>query len=105
MTRVRFLPAAQAEFLREVDYYSANATGAGRRFEAAVEAVIHRASRYPMGGAPCHRGTRSMLVKGFPFSVVYRASTDEVLVVAIAPHRREPGYWVARVERGSSPSR
>jgi len=38
-----------------------------------------------------------MLVKGFPFSVVYRASEIELLVVAVAPHRRRPGYWLQRV--------
>lgn len=39
-----------------------------------------------------------MLVKGFPFSVVYRASEKDLLVVAVAPHRKRPHYWVPRVE-------
>jgi toxin ParE1/3/4 len=38
-----------------------------------------------------------MLVKGFPFSVVYRASDNELLVVAIAPHRKQPYYWTSRI--------
>jgi hypothetical protein len=38
-----------------------------------------------------------MLVKGFPFSVVYRPSAEGVLVVAIAPHRKRPQYWASRV--------
>jgi hypothetical protein len=38
-----------------------------------------------------------MGVKGFPFSVVYRASEAEVLVVAIAPHKKRPFYWQSRV--------
>jgi hypothetical protein len=53
-----------------------------------------------MGGAPSHNGTRSVLVKGFPFSVIYRASEAELLVVAVAPHRRRPGYWLARIGDG-----
>lgn len=39
-----------------------------------------------------------MLVKGFPFSVVYRASELELLVVAIAPHRKRPYYWASRIK-------
>jgi hypothetical protein len=39
-----------------------------------------------------------MLVKGFPFSVVYRASEQEVLVVAVAPHRKRPQHWASRIE-------
>lgn len=38
-----------------------------------------------------------MLVRGFPFSIVYRPSTQELLVVAVAPHRKRPGYWIERV--------
>ena len=38
-----------------------------------------------------------MLVKGFPSSVVYRASEKEFLVVAIAPHRKQPHYWQSRL--------
>ena len=100
MSEVQFLPQAEAELLHEVEYYSATGTGAGIRFQAAVEAAIDRAARHPQGGAPSPSGTRSMLVKSFPFSVVYRATDREVLIVAIAPHRQRPGYWLNRVSAG-----
>jgi hypothetical protein len=51
---------------------------------------------HPLGGAPSPHNTRSVLVKGFPFSVVYRAKGDDLLIVAIAPHKRRPGYWKGR---------
>jgi toxin ParE1/3/4 len=51
-----------------------------------------------LGGAPSFKETRSALVKGFPFSIVYRPSSNELLVVAIAPHRKRPNYWASRVE-------
>jgi hypothetical protein len=94
---VRFLPPAEAELLREVEYYSNARTGTGIRFQAAIEGSLERATRHPLGGAPSPKGTRSVLVKGFPFSVVYRISELELLVVAIAPHRRRPGYWLPRI--------
>ena len=98
MIKVRFLPAAEIEMLKEVAYYSKGRTGAGVRFQAAIEAAVLRASHHPLGGAPSFKETRSVLVKGFPFSVVYRPSEQELLVVAIAPHRKRPQYWAARVE-------
>ena len=98
MTAVRFLPAAEAELLREVAYYSKARTGAGLRFQAAVETAVARAAHHPLGGAPSFKETRSVLVKGFPFSIVYRPSAQEVLVVAVAPHRKRPQYWSSRVE-------
>jgi len=94
---VRFLPAAEAELLHEVEYYSNARAGTGIRFQAAVEASVERAARHPLGGAPSPKGTRSVLVKGFPFSIVYRVSDVELLVVAVAPHRQRPGYWLPRI--------
>jgi plasmid stabilization system protein ParE len=95
--KVRFLPAAEAELLKEVTYYSKARAGTGRRFQAAIEAAVSRAATHPLGGAPSFKETRSVLVKGFPFSVVYRPSESELLIVAIAPHRKRPQYWAARV--------
>jgi plasmid stabilization system protein ParE len=94
VTAVRFLPDAEAELLHEVGYYAKVRAGTAVRFQAAVEATIGRAVRHPLGGAPSPGGTRSVLVKGFPFSIVYRTSEVELLVVAVAPHRRRPGYWL-----------
>ena len=41
-----------------------------------------------------------MLVKGFPFSVVYEDDAEGVFIHAIAPFRRRPDYWVGRVRTG-----
>jgi hypothetical protein len=91
------LPQAEFELLHEVEYYSNARAGTGIRFQAAVEASLERATRHPLGGAPSPKGTRSVLVKGFPLSIVYRANEAELLVVAVAPHRRRPGYWLPRI--------
>jgi toxin ParE1/3/4 len=98
MIKVRFLPAAEIELLKEVTYYSKARAGTGIRFQAAIEAAVFRAATHPLGGAPSFKETRSVLVKGFPFSVVYRPSEQELLVVAIAPHRKRPQYWASRIE-------
>jgi toxin ParE1/3/4 len=98
VTTVRFLPTAELEFLREVAYYAKARTGTGERFNAAVKQTVALAANHPLGGAPSCKETRTMRVKGFPFSVVYRPSETGILVVAIAPHRKRPFYWRSRVE-------
>ncbi len=97
MKSVRFLPEAEAELLHEIGYYSEAREGVGVRFVAAVEAAIGLSARHPRGGARVHKDTRSVLVKDFPFSVIYRADPTENLIVAIAAHHRRPGYWVSRI--------
>jgi hypothetical protein len=68
----------------------------GTRFLAEVEVVVAKALANPSGGRPTAKGTRSRIVKDFPFDIVYRADKVELLVVAVAPHRRRPEYWSDR---------
>ena len=98
MIKVRFLPAAEIELLCEVAYYAKFRAETALRFQSAVQASVSRAANHPFGGAPSFKKTRSILVKGFPFSVVYRVSVAELLIVAIAPHRKRPTCWATRVE-------
>jgi toxin ParE1/3/4 len=98
VTKVLFLPAAELELLRETAYYSKASTETGVRFNDSVRQAVLRAVHLPHAGAPSFEETRTMLVKGFPFSVVYRASKNELLVVAIAPHRKRPYYWASRIK-------
>lgn len=97
MTRLRFLPEAEAEFSREVAYYSSAAVGLGIRFAQAVEATVSMVASNPNGGNLAPHGTRKRRIKGFPFSVIYRPGTTEILIIAVMHHRRKPGYWLGRV--------
>ena len=97
MIRLRFLPAAEAEYVNQILYYSAIRPRLGVRLEQSVTATIGQALAHPGRGAPRSRNTRRWLVKGFPFGVVYRASEVELLVVAVANLRRKPDYWAGRL--------
>ena len=97
MIKTRFLPIAELELLKEVAYYSKARVGLGIRFQAEVEATVARVVANPSSGRPTTKGTRSRIVKDFPFDVVYRANNVELLVVAVAPHRKQPEYWSGRI--------
>jgi len=94
---IRFLPAAEAELLHETAYYSHVRAGLGIRFKNAVGDAVDRAARTPAAGAQGFLGTRRLRVAGFPFSVFYRHTEREVLIVALAPDRKRPGYWRRRI--------
>jgi hypothetical protein len=49
-----------------------------------------------MAGSPAAANIRRVIVKGFPFSLVYRPEPEGFIVFALAHHSREPGYWRAR---------
>ncbi len=98
MKRLRLRGEARAELLHEVTFYESRRPGTGRRFREAVGATFDLVRRFPSAGAPAPAGTRRSKVKGFPFTVIDRDEPDAVVVFAIAPDRRQPGYWASRAK-------
>jgi toxin ParE1/3/4 len=98
--RVRFHEAAQAELAWEVQYYAKISPQLGERFATAVERALAIAAEFPDMGSPHRYGARRVFPKRFPFSVVYLHRGDEILVLAIAPDDRKPGYWRSRMILG-----
>lgn len=96
MKKLRLDSAARAEFLHETKYYEATRPGIGRNFRAAVDEMFTRIKQDPMAGKPEEAGCRRVRVKGFPFAIVFRDEATEVVVYAVRPDAREPGYWLAR---------
>lgn len=90
---VRFHPQALAELEAEAVYYEAKVAGLGKRFASEVEAAIRIAAEFPVMGSPFKFGTRRVFPKKFPFSIVYRLRDAEIVVLAVVPDARKPGYW------------
>lgn len=97
MKQARFLAAARLEYLAEVAYYSEIESGLGLRFTDGVEEATSRALAFPLAGSPFGSGTRRIVLKDFPFSLVYRVEHNGILVIALAPHTKRPGYWRSRL--------
>jgi toxin ParE1/3/4 len=94
--RVVLHPEAERELLREVACYSKGRAGSDVRFLDAVQAATGRAAQHPLAGAPTFGESRSVLVKGFPFGIVFRHTAEVLKVTAISPHRKRPLYRLAR---------
>jgi toxin ParE1/3/4 len=90
---LRFHSEALDELTAEAVYYESQSRGLGERFASEVEAATRIAAEFPAMGAPFKYGTRRVFPKKFPFSVVYRLVANEVVVLAVAPDARKPGYW------------
>ena len=95
MKKVKFIAPARREFLKEVGYYNEQ-PGLGTEFAEEVEAATARALAFPDAGSPASKSTRRVFVNRFPFSVVYRAGTEGIIVFAVAHHSRFPEYWTSR---------
>lgn len=97
MKKVDFVAAAREEFLAEVAYYNNAQAGLGIRFSAAIEKAAALALAFPEVGSPSVSGTRRVVVKDFPFSLIYKSFAEGIAIFAVAHQSRLPGYWNARV--------
>jgi toxin ParE1/3/4 len=94
---ILFLPAARQELLAAVDHYEAVSSGLGEEFIAEVEHAVARVATFPDHGSPYFADTRRIVLRKFPFDVVYCELSHGLLVVAIAHHRRKPFDWRTRL--------
>lgn len=97
MITVEFLPAAREELLAVAERYDAETPGLGEAFLTEVERAVERITAFPAHGSLYLADTRRVLLRRFPFSVVYVADANVALVIAVAHHSRRPGYWRKRL--------
>lgn len=97
MKKLRFDAVARGELLHETRFYGATRPGTGVKFQSAVQSTLNLIKRSPAAGKPDEAGCRRMRVKGLPFSLVYREEPHEVVIYAVRPDAKDPGYWLQRV--------
>jgi plasmid stabilization system protein ParE len=89
---------ASEELAEAVQWYEARRRGLGRELFDAVVASVESLQETPEMGAPlsADRRTRRFLLPRFPYHIVYRLTSSEIIVVAVSHTKRRPGYWRRR---------
>jgi plasmid stabilization system protein ParE len=96
VTAVTPLRSAQADIRRAARFYKNEAPGLGGEFVAEVERIFERLGENPEIGTLMRRGARKLLVRRFPYVVIYRAESQRVLILAVGHQRRHPDFWINR---------
>lgn len=95
-------PQARAELRAGATWYDDPATGQ-ELLDATLEARRSIAAMPeawpPVGGWDRKPIVRRKGVAGFPYGVIYYKTDSEIVIVAYAHERRQPGYWKHRVDR------
>ena len=93
---VEFHPSAQREAEAAQAWYEERdplaASAFLRELSIGIQRIRQSPDRYPAAEA----GTRKILLDRFPFTIYYRLKSDTLTVVAVAHHKRRPGYWSSR---------
>lgn len=97
--RVEFDSEASNELFAAHFWYLERSRNAAQRFKDAVEfavlAILAAPERFPNA----RHGCRRCMLKRFPYAVVFKKLTAEIIVVVAVAHvRRRPGYWRTRLQ-------
>lgn len=68
----------------------------GLAFVAEFERTANFVLANPLMGAEFRGTRRRYILRRFPYSIIYRITADELQILAVAHHRRRPGYWANR---------
>jgi toxin ParE1/3/4 len=94
---VEFHPIAEEEWLAAYAWYSERSETAARAFLREMDRAVSLISEAPDRWPKYDSETRRFIMTRFPFSIIYRVAEDDVEVIAVAHHKRKPGYWRTRL--------
>jgi len=86
-------PDALAEAIAAAAWYRERSPAAGAAFQAELDHAIDRIAAAPERYPTHVDDTRRILLRRFPFAVIYRLEEQDIQIVAVAHARRRPGYW------------
>lgn len=94
--RLRVLAPAQEELREAVEFYGMRRTGLGRSFLDEVKRGYAQLKRDPLIGSPVEHDERKYVLQRYPYNLIYRIEEDTVVILALAHHSRNYGYWRTR---------
>ena len=90
---------AQRDIKEAYQWYRFQSVKAANRFADDVRESLLAIELFP-DRFPIHEhGTRALILRRFPYVIVYLVENDRPFVVAVAHAKRRPGYWRRRLRR------
>lgn len=84
---------AVRELQRVHDRYEAQREGLGEAFLAEVERVLAVLEQHPLRFPILHSTVRRALTRRFPYSIFFRIRDEQVVVLTVLHHARDPARW------------
>lgn len=97
MINIRFLTMAEMEIDEAVSWYQEQSEDQSLTFLAELDHAIRILKAYPFIATQNQPDIRTFRFRSFPYSLIYSFDDEQLLIIAIAHHRREPQYWIDRV--------
>jgi plasmid stabilization system protein ParE len=95
--RLIIRPEAELDIQDTFEWYEAQSPGLGSEFVRAVDGCLSSIGRNPLAYPIIYKQARRVLIRRFPYGVLYVFEQERVAVVACFHGRRNPKQWRDRV--------
>lgn len=96
---LEFHPEAEHELTEAALHYDREVEGLGDRFLSEIRRATTLLGKNPRMGHRVEGQLRRVILRRFPFSLIYAHHADNIFILAVAHQRRRPGYWRTRLVR------
>lgn len=96
MAEVTIHPAAEADDEQAPAWYLERSPQAAKRFEMAFDEAVEDIRSHPALFPLCDDLHRFVLLKRYPYSLIYKWDGVEARVIAVAHSKRRPDSWSGR---------
>jgi plasmid stabilization system protein ParE len=95
--RVVLHPGAAEDYEAAFSWYFARGVGVAADFEREIDRCLRLIAQSPLRWPKFDAERHRIVVRKFPYSIVYEMMGQHIMVLAIAHGRRRPYYWRERV--------
>jgi len=96
--RLRISASARRELKAAKDFYERQRHGLGDAFLLEAQRAAALLIENPLIGTRVRDNRRVLVLKRFPYRLVYSLDDLGVIIIAAAHQKRRPDYWRGRVE-------
>ena len=93
---LRLTPAAEADVVSILSWYSERGHELGDQFFEALEQCFESIRHNALAFAKVHQDIRRALLRRFPYCVFFIISEQEIVVLACVHGHRDPETWKGR---------
>lgn len=95
--RVTLHPAAERDIEQAAEFYEREGSAAlAARFVLEFRADSTLLQQHPEMGSPRAAERRGLSMNVFPYTVIYRSTSDEIKVLVVKHDRKRPSYGASR---------
>jgi|SRR5690606_6878372 len=94
--KLTVLRAALDELSEAIDWYSKIQPELGKDLALKFQEALIEIHAKPLLSQKLNEGFRKTNLQRFPYKLIFKIEEQEIIIIAVAHHKRKPSYWKKR---------